>query len=149
MWVAETPEYPNGRRVNPNDKVIAAWKDKDPATFVQGKEQRPARDRISILEDPDPQGRYRKKSVFYEGLELVTSLVFYRDGVIVSQAPDVYWLRDIDGNGKCDKPEEKVVLYTGFGTQDTHAVISNLRWGLDGWIYATVGYSRGDIWSGD
>jgi len=146
MWVAETPEYPNGRRVNPNDKVIAAWKDRDPATFVQGKEQRPARDRISILEDPDPQGRYRKKSVFYEGLELVTSLVFYRDGVIVSQAPDILWLRDTDGDGKADKVEK---LYTGFGTGDTHAVISNLRWGMDGWVYATVGYSKGDIYSGD
>jgi len=146
MWVAETPEYPNGRRINPNDKVIAAWKDKDPATFVQGKEERPARDRISILEDPDPQGRYRKKAVFYEGLELVTSLVFYRDGVIVSQAPDILWLRDTDGDGKADKVEK---LYTGFGTADTHAVISNLRWGMDGWVYATVGYSRGDIYSGD
>jgi putative heme-binding domain-containing protein len=24
-----------------------------------------------------------------------------------------------------------------------------MRWGFDGWIYATVGYSRGDIYSGD
>jgi len=57
MWIAETPEYPNGRRINPNDKVIAEWKDHDPATFAQGKEQRPARDRVSILEDPDAEGR--------------------------------------------------------------------------------------------
>jgi hypothetical protein len=28
-------------------------------------------------------------------------------------------------------------------------VINNLRWGLDGWIYATHGYSRGDVTSGD
>lgn len=146
MWIAETPEYPNGRRINPNDKVIAEWKDKDPATFAENKEQRPARDRISILEDPDPQGRYRKKSVFYEGLELVTSLVLYRDGVIVSQAPDILWVRDTTGGSKADKVEK---LFTGFGTADTHAVISNLRWGMDGWVYATVGYSRGDIYSGD
>ncbi len=126
LWIAETPEYP-----------------------VHTNRLAPPHDRISILSAADSAGRYQKKSVFYGGLNLVTSLVFYRDGVIVSQAPDVYWLRDIDGNGKCDKPEEKVVLYTGFGTHDTHAVISNLRWGLDGWIYATVGYSRGDIWSGD
>ena len=41
------------------------------------------------------------------------------------------------------------MLYTGFGNRDTHAVISNLRWGMDGWIYATLGYSQGDIYSGD
>ena len=28
-------------------------------------------------------------------------------------------------------------------------MINNLRWGLDGWIYATHGYSRGDVTSGD
>ncbi|MEK7686139.1 MAG: PVC-type heme-binding CxxCH protein [Verrucomicrobiota bacterium] len=146
MWVAETPEYPNGRRINPNDKVVVPWKDKDPESFVGGKDPRPARDRISILTNPDEHGRYQKKSIFYEGLELVTSLVLYRDGVIVSQAPEVLRLRDTDGDGQADKVE---TLYTGFGTGDTHAVISNLRWGLDGWIYATVGYSRGDIYSGN
>lgn len=123
LWVAETPEYP-----------------------FRGDRSRPARDRISILEATNGDGRMDKKSVFYEGLDLVTSMVFYRDGVIVSQAPDIYWLRDTKGTGKADT---KVVLFTGFGTNDTHAVINNLRWGLDGWIYATVGYSRGDIYSGD
>ena len=146
MWWAETPEYPNGRRINPNDKVVVPWKDKDPESFVGGKDPRPARDRISILTNPDEHGRYQKKSIFYKGLELVTSLVLYRDGVIVSQAPEVLRLRDTDGDGQADKVE---TLYTGFGTGDTHAVISNLRWGLDGWIYATVGYSRGDIYSGN
>jgi hypothetical protein len=34
-------------------------------------------------------------------------------------------------------------------TNDTHAVLNNFRWGPDGWIYATVGYSRGDVWSGE
>ncbi|MEO6036495.1 MAG: PVC-type heme-binding CxxCH protein, partial [Verrucomicrobiota bacterium] len=133
LWIAETPEYPNGLK-------IAAHKDSPE------KENRPARDRISILEDSNGDGLMDKKTVFFEGLELVTSLVFYKDGVIVSQAPDIYWLRDTDGDGKADK---KITLFTGFGTKDTHAVISNLRWGLDGWIYATVGYSRGDIYSGD
>ena len=129
LWVAETPEYPAGRH-NPEGQI----------------EQRPARDRISILEDSNGDGVMDKKSVFYEGLELVTSLVFYRDGVIVSQAPDIYWLRDTNGDGKA---ETKVTLYTGFGTRDTHAVISNMRWSQDGWIYATLGYSGGGIKSGD
>lgn len=132
MWIAETPEYPNGRKVaNSHDNA---------------KENRPARDRISILEDSDGDGVMDKKSVFFEGLELVTSFVFHRDGVIVSQAPDIYFLRDTDHDGKADKKE---TLYTGFGTFDAHAVISNLRWGMDGWIYATLGYSGGDVKSGD
>src|SRR5262249_48052499 len=120
---AETPEYP----------------------YRQDR-SRPPYDRISILESSKHDGIIDKKTVFYEGLDLVTSMVLYRDGVIVSQAPEVYWLRDTKGKGTADT---KVVLFKGFGTRDTHAVINNMRWGFDGWIYATVGYSRGDIYSGD
>lgn len=123
LWVAETPEYP-----------------------FRKDRSRPPQDRISILEDTHGNGRMDKKTVFYEGLDLVTSMVLYRDGVIVSQAPYIIRLRDTKGTGKADKKE---ILYSGFGTNDTHAVISNLRWGMDGWIYATVGYSKGDIYSGD
>lgn len=123
LWIAETPEYPFRK-----DRSI------------------PAYDRISILEDTRHDGHMDKKTVFYEGLDLVTSMVFYKDGVIVSQAPYIIRLRDTKGRGKADTRE---ILFSGFGTNDTHAVISNLRWGMDGWIYATVGYSRGDVYSGD
>ena len=45
--------------------------------------------------------------------------MFYKDGVIVDQAPDILWLRDTNGDGKCDMQSERVVLFTGFGTGDT------------------------------
>ena len=55
-------------------------------------------------------------------------------------------MRDTNGDGKADKVEK---IYTGLGTSDTHAVINNLRWGFDGWIYATHGYSAGTVTSPD
>ncbi len=146
LWVAETPEYPNGRREPRKEMQPYPWKDtgfrvRPPTT------NRPAIDRISILTDTDGDGRMDKKEIFYEGLELVTSFVFYKDGVIVSQAPDILRLRDTDGDGKADKVEK---LYTGLGIGDTHAVINNLRWSLDGWIYATHGYSSSaHVYNGD
>ncbi len=150
LWVAETPEYPNGRTINQNDSMIALWAEKDPEAFKsKRKEDRPAKDRISWLEDTDGDGRADKKHVFADGLELVTSLVFYKDGVIVAQAPDILWLRDLDGDGKCNMQNEKVVLFTGFGTSDAHAVINNFRWGMDGWIYSAIGYSAGNPVSSD
>jgi len=145
LWVAETPEYPNGRR-EPKAEMKAAWKDSGFRVHPPTKD-RPAIDRISILSDTDGDGRMDRKQVFYEGLELVTSFAFHRDGVIVSQAPDILWLRDTDGDGRADKVEK---LYTGLGTGDTHAVINNLRWGFDGWIYATHGYSASaHVYNGD
>src|SRR5262249_52511242 len=116
MWIAETPGYPEKARFS---KV-------------------PGHDRISILEDKDGDGRMDSKTVFRDGLDLVTSLVVGRDGAIVAQAPDILFVRDIDGDGRAEKVE---TLFTGFGIGDTHAVISNFRLGVDGWIYGTQGYS--------
>jgi putative membrane-bound dehydrogenase-like protein len=97
-------------------------------------------DEIAILVDADGDGRAEAKKTFCGGLDLVTSVVPWRDGVIVSAAPEILWLRDRNGDDACD---ERVVLFKGFGFGDTHATISNLRFGLDGWIYGTQGYSGG------
>ena len=146
LWVAETPEYPNGRRGMRPDYRGKEWKDHGGIDPAVGQQERKALDKISILTSSKGDGVMDKKVVFYEGLELVTGFVFYKDGVIVTQAPDILFLRDTDGDGKCDKVEK---LYTGLGTRDTHAVINNPRWGWDGWIYATHGYSAGDVTSPD
>ena len=140
LWVAETPEYPNGRRV-PNAEP---WKD---SGYLRGaRADREPEDRISILTDTDGDGVMDRKQVFADKLELVTSFVLYRNGVIAATAPDIWFLEDTNGDGVADR---RVKLYTGLGIRDTHAVINNLRWGLDGWIYATHGYSSGEVKSGD
>ncbi len=153
LWVAETPEYPNGRAINRNDAPIYPDRAVHPDQYRGDKVDRPARDRISWLEDTNGDGRMDKKHVFADfehgvpgGLELVTSLVLYKDGVIVAQAPDILWIRDTNGDGVADKVQ---VLYTGFGTGDTHAVINNFRWGMDGWVYSAIGYSAGNPRSPD
>jgi putative membrane-bound dehydrogenase-like protein len=138
LWVAETPEYPNGRRGMRPDYRGKEWKDHGGIEPTPGEQERQGRDKISILTDTDGDGVMDKKHIFYEGLDLVTGLVFHRDGVIVTQAPDILWLRDTDADGTADKVE---TLYSRLGKGDTHAVINNPRWGWDGWIYATHGYS--------
>jgi uncharacterized protein len=137
LWVAETPEYPDGRWANDKSDLVQRVLP-DARVNAEGRFERPAHDKISILTDTDGDGVMDRKQVFHEGLELVTSLVLHKDGCIVAQAPDILWLRDTDGDGRADKVEK---LYTNLGTRDTHAVLNNLRWGFDGWIYGTHGYS--------
>jgi putative membrane-bound dehydrogenase-like protein len=127
MWVAETPEYPNGRR----PMVTEPWK--ETGSLAPGDYDRPARDRISILSDPDANGRFTKKTVFYEGLELVTGFCLYQDGVIAIAEPDIVF---IHGEGKDQKVEP---LYTGFKPGDTHFVGNHFIAAADGWIYANMG----------
>ncbi|MFZ4766708.1 MAG: PVC-type heme-binding CxxCH protein, partial [Roseimicrobium sp.] len=141
LWVCETPEYPNGRRL-PKDDTAATDVWKDSGSIAPGKYDRDPLDRISILSDSDGDGIMDKKHVFADKLELCTSFCFYKNGVIACSAPDIWFLEDTDGDDTADK---RTKLYTGLGTGDTHAVINNLRWGLDGWVYATHGYSAGDV----
>jgi putative membrane-bound dehydrogenase-like protein len=115
LYVAETVDYPNEMQTT-------------------GK----GRDRISIVEDADGDGRADKVSLFADNLSIPTSLCYANGGLIVAQAPDMLFLRDNDGDGKAD---ERKVLFTGFKTNDTHAGPSNLRYGLDNWTYAIIGYA--------
>ena len=140
LWVCETPEYPNGRRT-PN---TTPWKESGSINPFQT--ERDPEDRISILTDTNGDGIMDKRHVFADKLELVTSFVFYKNGVIAATAPDIWYLEDTNGDDVADK---RTKLYSGLGINDTHAVINNLRWALDGWIYATHGYSRGEVKSGD
>ncbi len=140
LWVAETPEYPNGRRI-PN---TTPWK--DTGSLQPTRQARDPEDTISILSDTNRDGVMDRKHVFADKLELVTGFVFYRNGVIAATSPDLWYLEDTNKDEVADK---RTKLYTGLGIFDTHAVINNLRWGLDGWIYATHGYSTGMVTSPD
>jgi putative membrane-bound dehydrogenase-like protein len=95
-------------------------------------------DRITICEDTDRDGRADKFTLFADKLSIPTGICFANGGLIVAQAPDMLFLKDTDGDGKADV---RKVLFTGWGTDDTHAGPSNLRYGFDNWVYGAIGYS--------
>lgn len=95
-------------------------------------------DRITICEDSNGDGQADKFTRFAEKLSIPTSLVFANGGVICTNGSEMLFLKDTNGDDKADVRE---VLFDGFKTNDTHAGVSNLRNGLDGWIYATIGYA--------
>ncbi len=105
-------------------------------------------DYILICEDTNKDGKADKFTRFAEGLSIPTGMVFANGGLIVSQAPHMLFLKDTDGD---DKADEKKILFTGFGTGDTHAGPSNLHYGFDNWIWGCVGYSgfNGKLAEGD
>ncbi|MFM1558443.1 MAG: PVC-type heme-binding CxxCH protein [Roseibacillus sp.] len=96
------------------------------------------RDRIKILEDTDRDGVADKVTIFAEGLNICTSVLPMPEGAIATDGKDMVYLVDKDGD---DRVDERRVIWSGIGLRDTHACTSNLRYGFDGWIYATVGYS--------
>ena len=95
-------------------------------------------DRIRICEDTNGDGRADKFTLFADKLSIPTSMVFANGGVICANAHEIIFLKDTDGD---DKADVRKTLFTGFKTFDTHAGVSNLRYGFDNWIYATIGYA--------
>jgi uncharacterized protein len=77
-------------------------------------------------------------------LNLATALVFVNGGIIVSEARQMLFLKDTDGD---DKADVRQALLPGWGISDTHAMQSNLARGFDNWLYGSVGYSnfRGNV----
>lgn len=118
LWIAESVDYPNDLKPPPD-----------------------GRDRIKICEDSNGDGRADRFTIFADHLSIPTSLVFANGGLIVAQAPDTLVLQDTDGD---DVADLRRVLFTGWGTTDTHSGPSNFRLGLDNWIWGTVGYSGFD-----
>lgn len=114
LWVVQSQDYPH-----------------DLANDVGG-------DRVTICEDTNGDGKADKFTDFATEQSLSTGIVIVKGGAIVAQAPEMVFLEDVDGDDKMDK---RTVLFDGFGTWDTHAGPSNLRYGYDNNIWGSVGYS--------
>lgn len=113
VWVAEAFEYP--RR----------------APEGQGH------DRILVFEDTNSDGKFDTRTVFFEGLNLVSGLEVGFGGVWVGAAPYLMFIPDRNGDDIPDgKPE---VLLDGWGYHDTHETLNAFVWGPDGWLYGCHG----------
>lgn len=112
LWVAAWPEYPSRR-----------------PTSETG-------DRLLVLEDTDGDGRADEMTVFADDLNAPTGFQFYRDGVLLVQAPDLWFLRDTTGDGKADW-KERVLM--GLDSADSHHTANALAYDPGGAIYLSDG----------
>ncbi len=103
----------------------------------------PAQGVVALLEDTDGDGRMDKRTEFADKLTYPNGVLPWKDGVIVTCAPDVFFMRDTDGDGRAD---ERRVLLTGFETaKSTQLRVNAPIVGPDGWIYLAAGLSGGTI----
>lgn len=80
-------------------------------------------DSIIILEDTDHDGRADKCTTFITDLNAPTGFQFFKDGILLMQAPDVWFVRDTDGDGKADW-KERVLM--GLDSADSHHTANSL-----------------------
>lgn len=97
---------------------------------------------IKRLEDTDGDGLVDASTVFAEGLADATNLMPWKGGLLVTAAPHIYYLKDTDNDGVADA---KTSVFSGFFENNSEAQITNLRLGIDNWIYAANNGQRSDV----
>lgn len=91
---------------------------------------------VRLLEDTDGDGVFDKSTVFAEGLSWPTGVCCWKGGVFVTSTPDIWYLKDTNGDGKADVRQK---VFTGFKKLNVQAVMNNPIWGLDHRIYVSGG----------
>ncbi|MCA9064147.1 MAG: hypothetical protein KDA96_13840 [Planctomycetaceae bacterium] len=100
--------------------------------------------RIQRLRDLDGDGFFESAHTFVGGLRFPTDVKVWRDGVLICDAPDILFARDVDGDGVA---EIRTVLFSGFEIRNAQARVNSLRFGLDHWVYGAGGLFGGVITS--
>ncbi|QDU60113.1 Cytochrome c [Planctomycetes bacterium Pan216] len=107
-------------------------------TYGGGPFDTSMRDRIIILDDQDNDGRFDKRTVFWDEGEKLTGLVLGFGGVWILNNGRLQFLPDKDANDIPDGPP--VTLLDGFNAKEVgHNIVNGLMWGPDGWLYARHG----------
>jgi len=102
-------------------------------------------DRVVILDDRNADGLADTLKVFVSGLNLASSVVHTKDGVLVAAGRHLILFKDDNGDDIADNPTGQI-LYTGFARNvDTHGAASNLIYGLDNWVYGIMGYNTSTV----
>ena len=93
-------------------------------------------DRILCLPDENGDGKADKCIVFADKLNSVTGIEFWGGGLLVAAPPEIWFLKDTDGD---DKADVKIRMLQGVSSADTHHSANAMVIGPDGWLY----WSRG------
>ncbi len=120
LWVTQSAEYPG------------------PAKVGQGK------DRVTILEDTDNDGKADKFTPVLDTLNIPIGLLPLQDGLLTYSIPNLYRYTDTNryagaGDGKLDQSRR---LLGPFEYKDTHGMVNHLTRGFDGWIQACHGFTN-------
>ena len=108
LWVASSEVYP---QIAPGEK---------------------ANDKVIVLQDTQGKGVADKATVFADGLLIPTGVEPGDGGVYVGQSTQLLHFKDTDGDGVAD---EKRIVLSGFGTEDTHHILHTLRWAPSGSLF--------------
>lgn len=88
--------------------------------------------KVKRLSDTDGDGIMDESVIFADNLVVPTGIMRWKQGIIVTDPPNVYYLEDSNGDGKADI---KQTLLTGFALSNPQHNVNSPKLALDNWIY--------------
>lgn len=114
--------------------------------YSERREEDPHLGRIRMLEDVDGDGVYEKATIYAKELPWPTAVVAYGGGLYVGATPNIWWLKDVDGDGEAD---ERKVVFTGFAAGasrlNVQALFNSFQFGMDNRIHGTASSAGGKV----
>jgi putative heme-binding domain-containing protein len=109
---------------------VAAW-----PTYPKWQPDQEMNDRLLILPDEDRDG-VADEAITFAYIHNPTGFTFWNGGVLVASAPNIWFLKDTDGDDQADVRE---LVLSGLDSADTHHSANGFDYGPDGYLY----YQRG------
>lgn len=128
LWTMTALEYP----VDANENQTAA----DALYASQAKDKVLVYDIVDRGTEGDAPRYAKEPVVFADGLAIPLGILPYKGGCYVQHGPDIVFLRDTDGDGRADQRD---VVLTGFGVQDSHLFPHQFTRAPGGWIWMAQG----------
>ena len=126
--------------------VAMAWDERGRLYVVEMRGYSEHRDdkisRIRLLVDENDDGLYDLATIFADGLLWPTAVTCWNGGIFVADAPDILYLKDVDGDGVA---EVRHRIFSGFGVGNVQGLLNSFAWGFDDRIHGSASSNGGEI----
>jgi mono/diheme cytochrome c family protein/glucose/arabinose dehydrogenase len=103
---------------------------------TSGRDSREPLNRVSVLEDTNGDGKMDKKTVFADKLAMPRALKVLDHGVLIGEPPNLWLLKDTDGDLKADTKDVVVNTYGNPNGGIEHNA-NSLFWAMDNVMYSS------------
>ena len=120
------------------DPIAMAW-DADGHLYVvemrdYSEQDKEALGVIRLLQDTNGDGEFDKSQVFADQLSWPTAVIAANGGIFVGAPPEVWFLKDADGDGTAEIREH---IFSGFSRSNVQGMMNSFHWGPDNRIYGS------------
>ncbi|MBI1345806.1 azurin [bacterium] len=105
-------------------------------TYPHWQPTKDMNDKLLILEDTNGDGKADTCKTFAGDIHNPTGFEFWNGGILLAQGPDLWFLKDTDGD---DQYDEKTRLIHGLDTADTHHTANSFAMEPGGAVYFQEG----------